>query len=111
VELKIMAKKAVAAQKTAAAGQLLEGWQKIAHFLGEPVSVVQRWAAEGMPLRREGRYVVTTADELNAWLARDTGTPVHVVTPDSDLSAELKRGLEFVRREAPAKKKAKPKRS
>ena len=32
---------------------VLKGWQEIAAFLGEPVSVVQRWAAEGMPVRRE----------------------------------------------------------
>ena len=98
--------------KTASDGQsLLEGWRQIGQFLGEPVSVVQRWASEGMPIRREGRYVVTTPDELNAWLGRDTGTPVRVITPDSDLSAELKRGLAFVRREAPSKKKARRKRS
>ena len=46
---------------------ILKGWQQIAAFLGEPASVVQRWASEGMPLRRQGRYVETTPDELNAW--------------------------------------------
>jgi len=30
----------------------LKGWQQIASFLGEPVSVVQRWANEGMPVHR-----------------------------------------------------------
>src|SRR5580765_4999811 len=29
----------------------LKGWQQIAAFLGQPASVVQRWASEGMPLR------------------------------------------------------------
>jgi hypothetical protein len=77
----------------------LTGWQKIAEFLGEPVSVVQRWATEGMPLRREGRLVSTTQSELNAWLGKDSGKPVHVATAETDLAAELKRGLSFVRKE------------
>jgi hypothetical protein len=77
----------------------LSGWQKIAEFLGEPTSVVQRWDAEGMPVRRQGRFVTTTPEELNAWLGKKTGKPVHVATATSDLSAELKRGLSFVRRE------------
>ena len=88
----------------------LKGWQQIAAFLGQPASVVQRWASEGMPLRRQGRYVATTPDELNAWLGKESGKPVHVATEDTDLTAELKRGLSFVRQEKPTKgpkKKAK----
>jgi hypothetical protein len=90
---------------------ILKGWQQIAAFLGEPASVVQRWASEGMPLRRQGRYVETTPDELNAWFGKESGKPVHVATEDTDLTAELKRGLSFVRHEKPSKrprKKAKP---
>jgi hypothetical protein len=78
----------------------LKGWQQIGAFLGEPPSVVQRWASEGLPVRKQGRYVETTPEELNAWLGRESGKPVHVVTDDADLSAELKRGLSFVRKEA-----------
>ena len=78
--------------------QVLKGWQQIAHFLGEPTSVVQRWAAEGMPVCREGRFVSTTPDELNAWLGRESGKPVHVATEQSDLAAELKRGLSYIRK-------------
>jgi hypothetical protein len=33
----------------------LKGWQQIAAFLGQPVSVAQRWAKSGMPVSREGR--------------------------------------------------------
>lgn len=77
----------------------LKGWQQIAAFLGEPPSVVQRWASDGMPVRKQGRYVETTADELNAWLGKESGKPVHVATESIDLTAELKRGLSFVRRE------------
>lgn len=84
---------------------LLKGWRQIAEFLGEPVSVVQRWSAEGMPVRKQGRFVTSTPEELNAWLGRESGKPVHVVTAESDLSAELKRGLSFVRRNKPGSKK------
>jgi hypothetical protein len=31
--------------------ETLKGWQQIAAFLGEPPSVVQRWASDGMPVR------------------------------------------------------------
>jgi|SRR5579862_2825247 len=79
--------------------ETLKGWQQIAAFLGEPTSVVQRWASEGMPVRKQGRYVETTPDELNAWLGKESGKPVHVTTEETDLTAELKRGLSFVRRE------------
>src|ERR1700736_6983542 len=87
----------------------LKGWQQIAGFLGEPTSVVQRWASDGMPVRRQGRYVETTPDELNAWLGKESGKPVHVATEDTDLTAELKRGLSFVRREKPSKQPRKGK--
>ena len=79
--------------------QALTGWQQIAAFLGHPAAVVQRWASEGMPVRRQGRFVTTTSDELNAWMGRQSGKPVHVATAETDLAAELKRGLAFVRQE------------
>ena len=75
----------------------LTGWQQIAAFLGHPTAVVQRWAGEGMPVRRQGRFVTTTPDELNSWLGRESGKPVHVATENTDLAAELKRGLSFLR--------------
>ena len=49
--------------------ETLKGWKQISEFFGEPVSVVKRWAAEGMPLHREGQFVATSSSELNA-LAR-----------------------------------------
>src|SRR5260370_18119152 len=102
--------------KTVAPSTPLKGWQEIGGFLGEPLSVVQRWAAEGMPVRREGRFVSTSPGELNAWLGKESGKPVHVATENTDLSAELKRGLSFIRteksRKAPKKaalrRKARP---
>jgi len=78
----------------------LKGWGKIADFLGQPVSVAQRWAKNGMPIRHEGRSVVGSPEELTAWLGKESGgEPVHVAAPESDLAAELKRELSFVRRE------------
>src|SRR5204863_8426288 len=81
--------------------ELLKGWQQIAAFLGQPVSVVQRWATEGMPVRKRGRYVESSREELNGWLVRESaGEPVQIVGKETDLSAELKRGLTFVRKQS-----------
>jgi hypothetical protein len=77
---------------------VLKGWKEIAMFLGEPVSVAQRWATEGMPVVREGRSVTTTPEQLNEWLDRVSKKPVHIVTLESDLTAELKRGLAFAKK-------------
>jgi hypothetical protein len=50
-----------------------------------------------MPVRKQGRYVESTPDELNAWLGKESGKPVHATTETTDLTAELKRGLSYVR--------------
>ena len=82
----------------------LRGWEQIAGFLGQPVSVAQRWAKTGMPVTREGRFVTASSTALNEWLGRESGgEPIHVATPQTDLSAELKRGLKYVRRERSSK--------
>jgi hypothetical protein len=83
--------------KPEAEPDVLKGWQQIAAFLGEPSSVVQRWASEGMPVRREGRFVSTTPKELNEWMGKESGKPVHVATQNTDLTAELKRAVSFAR--------------
>src|ERR1051325_11315013 len=78
---------------------ILRGWQQIATFLGQPTSVAQRWVTEGMPVRKQGRYVETSRDELNRWLGRESaGAPVQIATPDTDLSKQLNRGLSSVRK-------------
>ena len=87
--------------------QVLTGWQQIAAFLGHPTAVVQRWASEGMPVHRVGRYVATTAEDLNAWLGKQSGKPVTVATENTDLASELKRGLAFVKKEKSAKPRPK----
>ena len=73
--------------------EVLKGWKQIAEFLGHPAAVVQRWASEGMPVSKQGRFVTTTPEQLNAWLGKQSGKPVHVATPDTDLAAELKRHI------------------
>jgi hypothetical protein len=88
--------------RTAAQAQSesLKGWQQIAAFLGQPIAVVQRWASTGMPVTRQGRYVAANSEELNNWLGRELGgEPVRVATEQTDLSAELKRGLSYIRQE------------
>ena len=71
------------------------GWPAIAQFLGMPISTVHRWAKEGMPVRREGRNVVASPEELNRWLQRTSGEAagVHVVTPGSDLLKDLRASI------------------
>jgi len=44
----------------------LKGWAAIGKFLGQPVSTVQRWATEGMPLTRIGR---SWPPHLQSWSA------------------------------------------
>jgi len=96
-----MAKRSLNAQP-----RILNGWKEIAEFLGEPTSVVQRWANEGMPVRRQGRFVISTPEDLNAWLGKESGKPVHIATEESDLAAELKRGLSFVQGKTPKSRRS-----
>jgi hypothetical protein len=83
----------------------LNGWQQIAEFLGQPISVVQRWAKSGMPVMHEGRRVRASPDQLNRWLVHEASEPVHIATETTDLTSELKRGLSFVGTHTPARKK------
>ncbi len=82
----------------------LTGWKQIAEFLGQAPAAAQRWARDGMPVRRSGRYVTADAGELSAWLAKETGAPapVHIAArEDRDLLADLRRGLVQTRRTKP----------
>jgi predicted DNA-binding transcriptional regulator AlpA len=96
VKIKPKGKKATSRPKAlpSQTSELL-GWPAIARFLGMPNSTAHRWAKEGMPVRREGRNVVTSPEELNEWLQRTAGEAigVHVVTPGSDLLKDLRASL------------------
>jgi hypothetical protein len=78
----------------------LKGWAAIARFLSQPVSTVQRWATEGMPVTRIGRYVAASPIELQNWLTREAGAKetVHIPSANSDLMADLRRGLSEARK-------------
>ena len=78
----------------------LKGWAAIAKFLGQPVATVQRWASEGMPVTRIGRYVAASPAELERWLTREAGAKdtVHIPSANTDLLTDLKRGLSEVRK-------------
>lgn len=95
-----MPKRAATVKSKSKPSEVLKGWKEIAEFLGEPISVVKRWRAEGMPVVEQGRLVTSSPDQLNEWLGRETGKPVHVVTAETDLASELKRGVAFVKRGA-----------
>jgi hypothetical protein len=77
----------------------LKGWQQIARFLGQPISVAERWAKSGMPVTHQGRMVYASPDDLTRWLGRESaGEPVQIASENTDLSSELKRGLSYVRK-------------
>ncbi len=82
----------------------MEGWQQIAGFLSQPVSVAQRWAKSGMPVSHAGRRVQASQQELSQWLGRESANePVQIATEAGDLTSELKRALSFVRKHVHAR--------
>ena len=85
---------------------VLKAWKEIAQFLGQPMSTAQRWAKEGMPVERKRRVVEAQPNKLNLWLGRLSHEPVQIATETPDLSAELKRGLAFVRHRKKPRRKA-----
>ena len=87
-------------KKSPPASGSLKGWTAIAHFLGIPVATAHRWASEGMPVRREGRFTVADRDEVSAWLGRESHMPkpAHVMTEDADMAAALKESIAAARK-------------
>jgi hypothetical protein len=79
----------------------LKGWGKIAGFLGQTVSVAQRWHKSGVPVTREGRSVYASPEELTAWVGTERGQkePVHIASEAEDLLGDLKQGLAYVRKQ------------
>ena len=78
----------------------LKGWTAIAGFLGIPVATAHRWASEGMPVRREGRFTVAEREAVSAWLGRESHMPkpAHVMTADADMAAALKESIAAARK-------------
>jgi len=81
----------------------LKGWHAISAFLSQPISVAERWAqSSGMPVERKGRNVYASKESLTHWLEHESaGEPVQIVSGTTDLSAELKRGLLYLRKHTP----------
>jgi hypothetical protein len=79
----------------------LKGWREIAEFLGQTVSVAQRWQKFGMPVTREGRTVFASPEELTVWVGTERGQkePVHIASEAEDLLGDLKQGLAYVRKQ------------
>jgi hypothetical protein len=91
-------KKAKAAHKAGGISsnpdQVLTGWPNIAKYLGQPVTVAQRWAKDGMPVERKGRSMTAKPEDLSKWLGKEAGTksPVHISqSSDEDLLSNLRR--------------------
>jgi len=101
-------KKSRPAAKVKAQPQGLKGWAQIAQFLGQPIAVAQRWARSGMPVKREGRFMTASPEELSRYLGREAGldVPVHIACEEMDLSADLKRALSYARAGAKKKKQS-----
>ena len=78
----------------------LKGWTAIARYLGIPVATAHRWASEGMPVRREGRFTVADREDVSAWLGRESHMPkpAHVMTKDADVAAALKESIAAARK-------------
>jgi hypothetical protein len=74
--------KRTAKKKQQPAPEILKGWQQISAFLGEPASVVQRWATEGMPVRLSGVWRETC---LLALQNPKSGVPDLVATSPTDI--------------------------
>lgn len=86
--------------KNGNASDKLKGWKGIAAYLGISESAAHRWASNGMPVKREGRFTVAEPEELRRWLGRESHMPeaAHIVTPETDISAALKASITSTRR-------------
>ena len=78
----------------------LKGWTAIARYLGIPIATAHRWASEGMPVGREGRFTVADREAVSAWLGRESHMPkpAHVMTEDADIAAALKESIAAARK-------------
>ena len=78
----------------------LTGWTAIARYLGIPIATAHRWASEGMPVRREGRFTVADRNAVSAWLGRESHMPkpAHVMTEDADIAAALRESIAAARK-------------
>jgi hypothetical protein len=81
--------------------EVLKGWTAIADFLGQTPAVAQRWHNEGMPVTKDGRFVYANPEDLTQWVGTESGKrkPVHISSENENLTADLKEGLSYFRRQ------------
>lgn len=96
-------------KKTTPSSGPLKGWTAIARYLGIPVATAHRWASEGMPVRREGRFTVADREAVSAWLGRESHMPkpAHIMTKDADMAAALKESIAAARKSTHGQKSRK----
>jgi hypothetical protein len=89
--------------KPAKPPEKLQGWKAIAEYLGIGTATAQHWAKTGMPVKREGRFMVADPEELRAWLGEEAHlpAPAAVLAPGAertDITAALKESITVLRR-------------
>src|SRR5262245_47746737 len=82
----------------------LKGWKAIAAYLGIPPATAQRWARDGMPVRREGRFTVAEPNQLREWLGREAhmSGPAQILTDNADIADALNKSIAVMRRDRKA---------
>jgi len=80
--------------------KVLKGWKNIAAYLGIPAATAQRWARDGMPVKRDGRFTVADPNELREWLGRESHMPgsAKIVTGEADVADALKESIAAMHR-------------
>lgn len=80
--------------------EALKGWTAIGAFLGLAPATAQRWARDGMPVKRQGRFTTASRAELQEWIGRESHmpAPAKVVTANTDLAAALKQAINAAKR-------------
>jgi hypothetical protein len=78
----------------------LKSWKAISEYLRKPVATAKRWAGEGMPVERKGRFVTANKAKLATWLGEgdEVRGSVHIAMPGEDLTADLRRALAAARK-------------
>ena len=79
----------------------LRGWKAIGAYLRIPPSSAQRWARDGMPVRREGRITIAEPNQLREWLGREAhmSGPAQILTDNADITDALKKSIAVMRRD------------
>ena len=87
-------------KKTITSSNELKSWKAISEYLHMPITTVKRWASEGMPVERKGRFVTADQALLATWLGEgdEVRGSVHIAMPGEDLTADLRRGLAAARK-------------